>query len=80
MNNNPEAELPSGYIKVPVDRIREIHGPDPAIYKKESEQLSVMILDDLFSDLFGLPLLEPMIRYEKQWQVKHENKKPNPKS
>ena len=38
-----------------------------------------MILDDLFEDIFGLPLLEPMIRYEKQWQVKHENKKPNPK-
>jgi hypothetical protein len=38
-----------------------------------------MVLNELFSDIFGLPLLEPMIRYEKQWQVKHETKKPNPK-
>ena len=38
-----------------------------------------MILDDVFGEIFGLPLLEPMIRYEKQWQVKHETKKPNPK-
>ena len=33
VNKYPEAELPSGYIKVPVDRIREVHGPDPAIYQ-----------------------------------------------
>ena len=67
MNKYPEAELPAGYIKVPVDRIREISGPDPNVYQKDSEQVSVMILDELFSDIFGIPLLEQMIRYEKQW-------------
>jgi hypothetical protein len=31
-----------------------------------------MVLDDLFSEIFGIALLEPMIRYEKRWAVKHE--------
>lgn len=79
VNKYPDAELPQGYIKVPVDRIREVQGPDPNIYTTESQQVSVSVINDVFEEIFGIPLLEPMIRYEKQWHVKHEIKKPQPK-
>jgi hypothetical protein len=36
VNKYPESQLPQGYVKVKVDRIKEIQGPDPNIYKKES--------------------------------------------
>ena len=41
--------------------------------------MSAVILDELFEDIFGIPLLEPTINYVKQWRVVHESKKPNPK-
>lgn len=72
--------MPSGYVKVRVDRIKEVKGPDPAVYKKESEKISVMVLDELFHEIFGINLLEPTIMYEKQWTVKHEVIKPKPKA
>lgn len=41
-----------------------------------------MVLDDLYNKLFGIPLLEPMIQYEKYWTVKHDTtlKKPKPQA
>lgn len=80
MNKNPETQLPAGYIKVQIERIKDVEGPDLTNYKKESEKISAIVLDDLFFELFGITLLQPAIEYEKQWVVKHEVQKPKPKA
>jgi hypothetical protein len=41
--------------------------------------MSVMVLNDLFLKMFGLPLLDPMIGYQKMWKVVNESRKLNPK-
>ena len=70
VNEDPYYDLPPGYIKVRADKLREIEGPDPRIFRYESEQISVNILDDVFDDIFGIRLLEPRIEVEENWVVK----------
>lgn len=37
VNEDPYYDLPPGYVKVRADKLREIEGPDPRIFRYESE-------------------------------------------
>ena len=65
VENDPKFKLPEGYIKVHADKVVEIDGVDPSVYSKESQLISVGILDDLFTKQFGLRLIEPIVKVEK---------------
>ncbi len=70
VNNDPYFELPPGYTKVRAERIREVNGLDPAVFPRESQQISAGILDDQFKKIFNMKLIEPQIINEKYWVVK----------
>jgi hypothetical protein len=73
VNANPKYQLPPGYIRVKVDKIQEVYEPDPKLYPKESQKISIQIIDDLIDNLFGFHVIEPLIINEKRWAVKQES-------
>lgn len=79
VNEDPHYELPPGYVKVRADKLREIEGPDPQRYPRQSQQVSVQVLDDVFDDVFGIKLLEPRIEVEEYWVVRPQQAVKKPK-
>ena len=66
-NEDPRFELPPGYVKVR-DGVRLVNGPNP--YPSESEQVAQGILNGLFTNIFGIDMIQPGARYEDRYLVK----------
>lgn len=73
VNTDPNYVLPRGFSKVRADKIREAYEPDKKKYPRESQQISVKILDDLLGELFDIHVVEPVIKYDKFFVVKPQS-------
>ena len=72
IKEDPNYPLPKNYVKVRQDNIKESYVPDPKKFPKESEQISLQLLDDLFLKIFDIHVINPMIIHEPKYAVKYK--------